>query len=72
LLTTLVVTVKVVVIEPAGIVTLDPTRALRLVEARETVVPPAGAGLVMDIVPVVEVPPTTGDVDHTINDGMGA
>ena len=72
LLTTLVETVKVAVIAPAGIVTLDPTKALKLDDASATVVPPVGAGLVMEIVPVVYVPPTTGDVDHTTNDGIGA
>jgi hypothetical protein len=72
LLTTFVVTVKVVVIAPAGIVKLDPTKALKLDDARETVVPPVGAGPEMIKVPVVAVPPTTGDVDHETITGIGA
>ena len=72
LLTTLVVTLKVVVIAPAGMVTVLPTRALRLVDAKETVVPPFGAGLVNVSVPVVEVPPTTGDTDQVTELGIGA
>ena len=64
LLTTLVVTLKVVVIAPAGMVTLLPTKALRLDDASETVVPPDGAGPEMINVPEVDVPPTTGDVDQ--------
>ena len=63
---------KVAVIEPAGMVTLLPTRALRLVDAKETVVPPVGAGLVKVSVPVVEVPPTTGDTDQVNELGIGA
>ena len=57
---------------PAGIVTLDPTKALKLVDANETVVPPAGAGPEIDIVPVVLVPPTTGETDQVMDDGVGA
>ena len=72
LLTTLVLTVNVAVIAPAGIVTLDPKIALKLDEAKVTVVPPAGAGLVNVTVPVVELPPTTGDVDQVTEDGIGA
>ena len=72
LLTTLVVTLKVVVIEPAGMVTLLPTKALKLDDAKETVVPPDGAGLVNVSVPVVEVPPTTGDTDQVTELGIGA
>ena len=72
LLTTLVVTLKVVVIAPAGMVTLLPTRALRLDEVKETVVPAIGAGLVKVSVPVVEVPPTTGDTDQVNELGIGA
>ena len=72
LLTTLVDTVNVVVIAPAGMVTLLPTRALRLDEVKETVVPAIGAGLVKVSVPVVEVPPTTGDTDQVNELGIGA
>ena len=72
LLTTLVVTVNVVVIAPAGMVTLLPTRALRLDEAKETVVPPIGAGPEMIKVPVVDVPPTTGEADQVTCTGIGA
>ena len=55
LLTTLVETVNVVVMPPAGMVTLLPTKALRLDDASETVVPPVGAGPEMLRVPVVVV-----------------
>jgi hypothetical protein len=72
LLTTLVLTVNVAVIAPAGIVTLEPTKALKLVDANETVVPPVGAGPEIDIVPVVLVPPMTGETDHVMDDGVGA
>jgi hypothetical protein len=72
LLTTLVVTVKVAVIAPAGIVTLDATKALKLDDARETVVPPVGAGPEMLRVPTVDVPPDTGDTDHDTDEGIGA
>ena len=72
LLTTLVVTLKVVVIAPAGMVALLPTKALKLDDAKETVVPPDGAGLVNVSVPVVEVPPTTGDTDQVNELGIGA
>lgn len=72
LLTTLVETVKVAVIAPAGIVTLDATKALKLDDASATVVPPAGAGPDIEIVPVVDVPPTTGDTDHDTDEGIGA
>ena len=72
LLTTLVVTLKVVVIAPAGMVTMLPTKALKLDEAKETVVPPVGAGPVKVSVPVVEVPPTTGDTDQVNELGIGA
>ena len=64
LLTTLVETVNVVVMPPAGMVTLLPTKALRLDDASETVVPLDGAGPEMINVPEVDVPPTTGDVDQ--------
>ena len=71
LLTTLVVTVKVAVMAPAGMVTLLPTKALKLDDAKETVVPPDGAGPEMIKVPVVDVPPTTGDVDQVTITGAG-
>ena len=63
---------KVVVIAPAGMVTLLPTNALKLDDAKETVVPPDGAGLVNVSVPVVEVPPTTGETDQVNELGIGA
>ena len=72
LLTTLVVTLKVVVIAPAGMVTLLPTRALKLDDAKETVVPPVGAGPEMLRVPVVDVPPVTGEADQVNELGIGA
>ena len=72
LLTTLVETLKVAVIEPAGMVMLDPTNALKLDDANETVVPPVGAGPEMINVPVVVVPPTTGEEDHENITGVGA
>jgi hypothetical protein len=72
LLTTLVVTVKVAVIAPAGIVTLDPTNALKLDDASDTVVPPVGAGPEMLRVPTVDVPPLTGFRDQVTDDGIGA
>ena len=72
LLTTLVETLKVAVIEPAGMVMLDPTNALRLDDAKETVVPPVGAGPEMLRVPVVDVPPGTGEVDQVNELGIGA
>ena len=58
--TRLVETVKVAVICPVGIVTLVGTRALKLLDASETIVPPTGAGPEMVMVPVVDVPPETG------------
>jgi hypothetical protein len=57
----LVETVKVAVICPAGIVTFVGTRALKLLDASETTVPPAGAGPEMVMVAVVEVPPEIGE-----------
>jgi len=72
LLTTLVVTVKVAVIAPAGIITLDATKALKLDDAKDTAVPPKGAGLVNVTVPLVVVPPTTGETDQVTDDGIGA
>jgi hypothetical protein len=72
LLTTLVETVKVAVIAPAGIVTLEATNALKLDDARATVVPPAGAGPEIEIVPVVDVPPGTGFTDQFTDEGIGA
>ena len=71
LLTTLVDTVNDAVIAPAGMVTLLPSRALKLEDARETVVPPDGAGPEMIKVPVVDVPPATGDVDQFTITGAG-
>ena len=72
LLTAFVETVKDAVIAPAGMVTLLPTIALKLDVANETVVPPVGAGPEMLSVPVVDVPPGTGDTDQMIDDGIGA
>ena len=72
LLTTLVDTVNDAVIAPAGMVTLLPSRALKLEDARETVVPPDGAGPEMLRVPTVDVPPGTGDIDQIIDEGIGA
>ena len=72
LLTAFVDTVNDAFIEPAGMVTLLPTKALKLDDASETVAPPAGAGLVKVSVPVVEVPPTTGDTDQVNELGIGA
>ena len=72
LLTTLVETVNDAVIAPAGMVTLDPTIALKLDDANETVVPPVGAGPEIIKVPVVDVPPTTGEVDQVTCTGIGA
>ena len=72
LLTTLVDTVNVVVIAPAGMVTVLPTKALKLDDAKETVVPPDGAGPEMLRVPVVDVPPGTGDTDQLTDEGIGA
>ena len=72
LLTTLVETVKVAVIAPAGIVTLDANKALKLDDASATVVPPDGAGPEMLRVPTVDVPLDTGVTDHVTDEGMGA
>ena len=72
LLTTLVLTVKVAVIAPAGIITLDATNALKLDDARETVVPPEGAGPEILRVPTVDVPPGTGFTDQVTDEGIGA
>jgi len=72
LLTPFVVTVNVAVIAPAGIVMLEPTIALRLDEANVTTVPPTGAGPEIIKVPVVDVPPTTGDIDQVTITGVGA
>ena len=63
---------NVVVMAPAGMITLLPTRALKLDDANETVVPPNGAGPEMLRVPVVDVPPDTGDTDQITDDGVGA
>ena len=72
LLTTLVDTLNVVVIEPAGIVTVVGTSALKLDDAKDTLVPPDGAGPEIINVPVVEVPPLTGELDQDTCTGMGA
>jgi hypothetical protein len=72
LLTTFVDTVNDAVIAPAGIVTEEPTIALKLDDASETVVPPVGAGPEMINVPVVDVLPTTGDTDQVNELGIGA
>ena len=72
LLTTFVDTVNDAVIAPAGMVKLDPTNALKLDDAKETVVPPVGAGPEMLRVPVVELPPGTGEVDQVNELGIGA
>ena len=72
LLTTLVDTVNVVVIAPAGMVTVLPTKALKLDDAKETEVPPVGAGPEMINVPVVFVPPLTGEEDQVTCTGVGA
>ena len=63
---------NVAVMAPAGMVTLDPTKALRLDDANETVVPPVGAGPEILRVPVVDVPPGTGDTDQVTDEGIGA
>ena len=72
LLTTLVDTVNDAVIAPVGMVTLLPTRALKLDDAKETVVPPVGAGPEMLRVPVLDVPPGTGEADQVTDEGIGA
>ena len=72
LLTTLVETLKVAVIDPAGIFTVVGTRALRLLDAKETVAPLVGDGPEMLIVPVVDDPPDTGDTDQITDEGIGA
>lgn len=72
LLTTFVVTVNEAVIAPAGMVTELPTKALKLDDANETVVPPVGAGPEMLRVPMVDVPPVTGDTDQVTDEGVGA
>ena len=71
LLTTLVETLKVAAIAPSGIVTLLPTKALKLDDAKETTVPPTGAGPEMINDPVVDVPPTKSDVDQETCTGVG-
>ena len=58
--TTLVVTVKVTLVAPAGIVTDAATvAAVVLLDFSVTTVPPAGAGPFKVIVPVLAVPPFT-------------
>lgn len=54
-----VVTVKLAVVWPAGMDTVPGTVAFALVEAKAIVRPLAGAGLLMDTVPVEEAGPTT-------------
>lgn len=65
--TFLVETVKVTVVAPAGTVTLAATvAAVVRLDARVTIVPPAGAGPLSVIVPVLEAPPFT-DVGFNTN-----
>jgi len=59
LVTALVITVKVAVVDPAGTVTLDGTVAFVLLLLSDTLRPPAGAGPVNVTVPVELVPPLT-------------
>ena len=65
--TFLVETVKVTVVAPAGTVTLAATvAAVVLLDFSVTTVPPAGAGPLRVIVPVLEAPPFT-DVGFSTN-----
>ena len=57
--TTLVVTVKVAVVEPANTVTLPGVWAAELLSDRVTTTPPEGAGPFSVTVPVDETPPAT-------------
>src|SRR5579871_5785007 len=59
--TALVLTVKVALVLPAGIVTLElePTVAAWLLLARVTLIPPVGAGLSRVTVPVLDAPSAT-------------
>jgi len=57
--TKFVVTGKVAVVDPAGMLTLAGTKAGEPLVQRSTVTPPAGAGTVRVTVPVVESPATT-------------
>ena len=55
-----VVTVKLAEVCPAGTLTMPGTRAaLKLLVARVTEIPPAGAGELRNTVPVAFVPPLT-------------
>ena len=65
--TALVETVKFTVVAPAGTVTLAATvAAVVLLDFSVTTAPPAGAGPLRVIVPVLEVPPLT-DVGFSTN-----
>jgi hypothetical protein len=57
--TAVVVTLKLAVEDPAGMVTLAGTKAGEPLVQRSTVTPPAGAGTVRATVPVVDSLPTT-------------
>ena len=69
--TRFVETVNVAVICPAGIVTLVGTSALKLLDARETTVPPTGAGPEIEMVAVVDVPPEIRAFVYTSELGNG-
>ena len=58
-LTDVVVTVKVVLVAPAGIVTLVGTVTAVELSESDTTAPPVGAAAVKVAVPVDELPPTT-------------
>ena len=53
------VTVNVAEVDPPGTVTVAGTVIPPLFEESETTMPPAGATLVSDTVPVLDVPPVT-------------
>ncbi len=70
--TLLVETVKVTVVAPAGTVTLAATvAAVVLLDVSVTTVPPAGAGPLRVIVPVLEAPPFTDVGFSTTEIGAG-